>query len=126
MAGRIRKAREQFDESLDDDLNTAEALAAIFEFVRDANTAIDAGSFGRGRCPGRPGTAGALRFRIRRAAPTVKDDSHVGRRCGPVGGRAQSGQEGSQLRARRRDPQATHGRRIILEDTKDGVRWKRK
>ena len=28
-----------FREALDDDLNTAEALAAIFEFVREANFA---------------------------------------------------------------------------------------
>ncbi len=38
-------AVRQFEDSLDDDLNTAEALAALFEFVRDANTAMDAGEF---------------------------------------------------------------------------------
>src|SRR5262249_26116249 len=45
MADRILLAREQFAGSLDDDLNTAEALAAVFEFLRDANTAMDAGEF---------------------------------------------------------------------------------
>ncbi len=40
---------------MDDDLNTAEALAAVFEYVRDANSAMDAGEFragnrGRARC----------------------------------------------------------------------------
>ena len=30
---------------MDDDLNTARALAAIFDLVRDANTAMDAGRF---------------------------------------------------------------------------------
>ena len=36
---------------MDDDLNTAEALAAVFEFVRDANTAMDAGEFRAGNVP---------------------------------------------------------------------------
>ncbi len=30
---------------MDDDLNTAEALAAVYEYVRAANTAIDSGQF---------------------------------------------------------------------------------
>ncbi len=45
---RTQAAGRQFEESLDDDLNTAEALAAMFEFVRDANTAMDAGEFRAG------------------------------------------------------------------------------
>ena len=39
------EAIAKFDEGLDDDLNTALALAAVFDFVREANTRIDAGSF---------------------------------------------------------------------------------
>ncbi len=39
------QAMKAFRESLDDDLNTAEALAAIFEFVREANIAMDRGEF---------------------------------------------------------------------------------
>lgn len=34
------KYREKFIEAMDDDLNTADALAAIFELVRDINTAV--------------------------------------------------------------------------------------
>ena len=33
---------------MDDDLNTAEALGAVFEFLRDANVALDAGTFAEG------------------------------------------------------------------------------
>jgi len=43
MTVRTEAARKKFTEGMDDDLNTAEAQAAIFEFVRDANTAMDAG-----------------------------------------------------------------------------------
>ncbi len=35
-------AQAQFTAAMDDDLNTAEALAAMFEYVRDVNTAMDA------------------------------------------------------------------------------------
>jgi len=45
MNERAWRAMADFDAGLDDDLNTADALAAVFEFVRDANTAMDAGEF---------------------------------------------------------------------------------
>jgi cysteinyl-tRNA synthetase len=38
-----QETRKQFKAALDNDLNTAEALAAILEMVRKANTAMDAG-----------------------------------------------------------------------------------
>jgi cysteinyl-tRNA synthetase len=40
-AGALRK----FEEALSDNLNTAEALAAIFDMVREGNTAMDQGKF---------------------------------------------------------------------------------
>jgi cysteinyl-tRNA synthetase len=42
---RAAKARDEFDRGLADDLNTAQALAAIFDLVRDVNTAMDRGEF---------------------------------------------------------------------------------
>ena len=38
LAERTRAAEEKFVAAMDDDLNTADALAAIFDFVRDINT----------------------------------------------------------------------------------------
>ncbi len=48
MATTYPAARDAFDAALDDDLNTAEALGAVFEYVRDTNTAMDAGEFPAG------------------------------------------------------------------------------
>jgi cysteinyl-tRNA synthetase len=45
---RARAARQAFEEALDDNLNTAEALGAIFAMVRDGNTAMDRGEFRSG------------------------------------------------------------------------------
>src|SRR5207249_2371543 len=45
MLARTAQAQKDFDESLDDDLNTAQALAAVFEYVRETNTLMDSGEF---------------------------------------------------------------------------------
>ena len=42
---RTKEAARRFEDAMDDDLNTAEALAAAFEYVRDTNSAMDAGEF---------------------------------------------------------------------------------
>ncbi|HEX2661310.1 MAG TPA: cysteine--tRNA ligase [Candidatus Acidoferrum sp.] len=48
MIERISKAHEEFDAGLSDNLNTARALAAVFDLVRDANTVMDKGEFRQG------------------------------------------------------------------------------
>lgn len=48
LAEKIAVARAAFIASLADNLNTAEALAAIFELVREANVALDQGRFRAG------------------------------------------------------------------------------
>ena len=48
VQARAEAARRAFEEALDDNLNTAEGLAAIFDLVRDGNTAMDRGEFREG------------------------------------------------------------------------------
>src|ERR1700688_172829 len=43
IAERTAKANDEFDRGLADDLNTAQGLAAIFDLVRDAHTAMERG-----------------------------------------------------------------------------------
>jgi len=43
LQDRARAACRAFEEAMDDNLNTAEALGAVFTMVRDANTAMDRG-----------------------------------------------------------------------------------
>jgi len=45
IAARAARARADFDSGLADDLNSAVALAAIFDLIRDVNTAMDRGEF---------------------------------------------------------------------------------
>jgi cysteinyl-tRNA synthetase len=42
IAARVEEARQAFRDALESDLNTAGGLAAIFDLVRDVNSAIDA------------------------------------------------------------------------------------
>ena len=44
----FEEARVQFRAALDDDLNTAGALGAVFEYIRSANSAMDGRGFGPG------------------------------------------------------------------------------
>jgi len=41
---RVQKTQERFDQAMDDDLNTADALGALFELVRDGNVTLNANS----------------------------------------------------------------------------------
>jgi cysteinyl-tRNA synthetase len=138
MASRAEKAREDFDRGLADDLNTAQALAAIFDLVRDANAAMDRGEF-------RQGDAAPVlaMLEVFDAIFVVlhDDDGEKLRALGIAGDSAAPGDaeiealvaERQAARKRRdfaasdriRDQLAERG--IVLEDVRDGgVRWKRK
>ncbi len=120
------RASADFRAALDDDLNTAEALAAVFEFVREANVAADAGHFYAGNV----GSAMAVLdqfdsffdvLKPSAAAGGITDaeiEDLVAQRTAAK--KARDFGRADQLRARLFD------RGVILEDTKDGVRWKRK
>jgi cysteinyl-tRNA synthetase len=122
---RAAAATRAFDEALDDDLNTAEALASVFEYVRDTNTAMDAGEFLSGNIPS------ALEFLTRFDSvfdvlkPTASadglSDADVETK---IAERAAAKKAKDFARADQvRKDLAAQG--IILEDTKEGVRWKR-
>ena len=65
---------EQFRDAMDDDFNTPGALAAIFEAVREANRAIDAGELDARGVAGRDGAGAHRRARPRPSATRAGDD----------------------------------------------------
>jgi len=122
---RASAATKAFDEALDDDLNTAEALAAAFEYIRDTNTAMDSGEFRQGNVAG----AQAFLARFDCIFDVLKPSARTGGLSDAevealIGDRkaakaARDFKRADEIRARL----AEQG--IIIEDTKDGVRWKR-
>jgi cysteinyl-tRNA synthetase len=123
---RTAEAETQFSASLDNDLNTAEALAATFEYIRDANTAMDAGEF-------RAENAGPARAFLERF-DSIFDVLRATAQSGSMSDADVDAQIAARTQAKKvrnfaeadriRDQLLEQG--IILEDTKDGVRWKRK
>ena len=126
IAEAARQARGAFDEGMDADLNTAEALGAIFEFVRVTNTAMDTGEFKAGNADGARELLAHFDaiFQVLEAtlAAGAKSDADiqalVDARTTAKKARDFKGADAI------RDELAADG--IVLEDTKDGVRWKRK
>jgi cysteinyl-tRNA synthetase len=128
LIDRTAAATKAFDEALDDDLNTAEALAAVFEYVRDTNTAMDAGEFLSGNAPG------AFEFLTRFDSvfdvlkPSANELSADGLSDADVEAKiaernaAKKSKDFARADQVRKDLAAAG---IILEDTKEGVRWKR-
>jgi len=126
LLARVAQASEAFTESLNDDLNTAEALAAVFEYVRDANSAMDTGGFRAGNVRAALEFFGLFDSIFQVLEPSAKTgglsdgeiEALVGERTAAKKARDFA------LSDRIRDRLLEQG--IILEDTKSGVRWKRK
>ena len=127
IAGRTETALKQFDESLDDDLNTAEALAAIFEYVRDANTAMDSGEFRVGNVESARGLLERFDSIADVLTPTKKEpggmtDEAIEKLIAErqQAKKARNFTRGDEIRKQLQDAG------VILEDTKEGARWKRR
>ena len=138
MAARVKEAAEEFDAGLSDDLNTARALAAAFDLLRETNIAMDKGDFRQGD------VAAAQEFlaNFDRVFAIMEDnDAEKFRALGF--GAAESGPSDAEIDKLIADRQAARQRRdfaasdrirkeladrgILIEDAKDGsVRWKRK
>jgi len=126
LTARGAKARQAFVDALDDDLNTAEALAAIFEYVRDVNSTMDAGEFRAKNARGALDVLALFDSVFDVLAPTAvtgqMEDSEVESLIAErtAAKKARNFARADQIREQLLE------QGIILEDTKSGVRWKRK
>jgi cysteinyl-tRNA synthetase len=119
----IGKFLTDFEAAMDDDLNTAAALGALFTLIRDANVAIDAGRI-------TPNDAEGIRTALMRVDPVL--DLYP-RRDDPLDQSVEKAIEARNAARRARDFAESDRIRdellakgIILEDTPGGTRWRRK
>jgi cysteinyl-tRNA synthetase len=138
IAVRITQAAEEFDAGLSDDLNTARALAAVYDLVRDANIAIDKGEFAAENAAAAQKFLSTfdqvfavledndaqklqeLGYAAESAAPSEAEvEAKIAER--------QSARKNRDFAASDRIRQELADRGILIEDNRDGsVRWKRK
>ncbi len=128
LTERSAAAIREFEDSLDDDLNTAEALAAIFEYVREVNAALDRGELLE---ENRWDAA-----RVLEVFDSIFDVLKPSEMAGA--GRISDAEIETEITKRTQAKKAKNfaladeiriclqNKGVILEDTKDGVRWKRK
>jgi cysteinyl-tRNA synthetase len=138
MASRIAEAADEFDAGLSDDLNTARALAAAFDLLRETNIAMDKGDFRQGD------VAGAQEFLANFDCIFAVMEDNDAEKLRALGfGAADGGPSDAEIEKLIAERQAARQRRdfaasdrirkeladrgILIEDSKDGsVRWKRK
>jgi len=138
MSERAARAADEFEAGLEDDLNTARALAAVFDLAREANTAMDRGEFRRGDVA--PVLKTLERFEAIFAVLADEDADKL-RALGLAGSdhapgdaeieklvaERQAARKSRDFAAADRIRQQLADRGIVLEDTRDGgIQWKRK
>ena len=120
----LNAAREDFEEAMDNDLNITEALAVVFDFVRDVNRMVDQGQVSRKEA----GTVHDLMMQFDRVLAVMGE---VKKELLPKE-IEELIQKREQARKAKDWKTADDIRRklsemgIVLEDTTSGVKWRRK
>ena len=127
---RSAAAIRQFEDSLDEDLNSAEALAAIYEYVRAMNTALDENQFqedNRWDAGKVLEVFDAVFDVLKPSAPAATADD--GLKDADIDALIAERNDAKKSKNFKRSDEIRNlllEKGILLEDTKDGVRWKRK
>jgi len=120
--GTFEPARRAFRDALEDDLNTAVALSALFEAVRAGNTALDQGRLG---APDREAALGLITdFEAVFGIP-LEDKPLLDADVEDLIRRRQEARKLKDFAEADRIRDELKARGILLEDTPQGVRWKR-
>ncbi|MGH9800712.1 MAG: DALR domain-containing protein, partial [Blastocatellia bacterium] len=124
IARMIELSLKLFEDAMDDDLNTAEALAAVHDFVRETNSSMAAGAI---KLEDKAALLSAIDrfdsvFSIFGEAKKEMLDSEI---QALIDERQEARKAKNFARSDEiRDQLTNMG--IILEDTKEGLRWRRK
>jgi cysteinyl-tRNA synthetase len=126
IAAHATKALEEFNASMDDDLNTAEALGAVFEFLREANSALDSGDFKAGNLDAALALLARFDFVFDVLTPSVSADGLAEPEIDELIAARTAAKKSRDFARADAIRKELLEKGVIIEDTKDGVRWKRK
>jgi cysteinyl-tRNA synthetase len=125
VAERTKTAVKAFEDALDDDLNTAEALAAVFEYIRDTNTAMDAGEFLAGDAKAASKFLDDFDAVFDVLSPSVAAGSLSDAEIDTLVAERNAAKKSRNFARADEIRAELAAKNVILEDTKEGVRWKR-
>jgi cysteinyl-tRNA synthetase len=112
-----------FEEAMDDDLNTAGALAALFTLIRDANIAMDAGRITAADAEG-------IRAALMKVDPVLdvypKREENLDAEIEELIAQRNAARKARNFAESDRIRDLLVSKDILLEDTPGGVRWRRR
>jgi cysteinyl-tRNA synthetase len=128
LAARLASAREQFEASLDDDLNTSGALGAMFVFIGEANVALAEGHLQEDNRAEITGWFKVIDERLAIVPPLehpVQDDREAEEIERLVRQRNEA-RSNRDFALSDKIRQELLDRGVVIEDTREGTRWRRK
>jgi cysteinyl-tRNA synthetase len=120
----VAAARVEFDEALDDDLNTSRALGVLFELIRTCNTALDENKLSDGD---RSAVLAWFEEADRRLAivPAAEAVSQGDAEIEALVAKRNEARRRRDFAESDRIRKELLERGIVIEDTRDGTRWRR-
>jgi cysteinyl-tRNA synthetase len=128
LAGALGTARQEFEASLDDDLNTSGALAAIFIFIGEANVAMAEGRLQEDNRTEIKAWFKVIDDRLAIIPPmetAVQDDKEAAEIDALVAERNEA-RRNRNFALSDKIRQELLDRGVIIEDTREGTKWRRK
>jgi cysteinyl-tRNA synthetase len=123
ILAQTREGLLQFEQAMDDDLNTAQALAALFDLVREVNSAMAEGKFQAENAAQLIQTLekmnGVLQFWVPLELNIDQQIEELIRQRNEAR-RAKNFALADEIRGK------IYGMGYVLEDTREGVRWKKR
>ena len=119
---RVVATRQAYRDALDDDLNLPHGVGLVFEVVREANAALDEGRVGE---RGRAELLSLLSDVDAHLDVLVGDETGLAEEVERMIGEREAARKAKDFARADGIREELRGRGIALEDSRDGVRWKR-
>ena len=121
----VAHARNQFEAGLDDDLNTAQALAAVFDLIRASNIALDKDQLREGDRASILAWFSEVDSRLA-IIPPADDPAAKDEEIEALIGSRNEARRNRDFAASDRIRQELLDRGIVIEDTREGTKWRRR